>query len=150
RLALPFLRGEQGAGLRSRGRLRNASEHSGGHGSPVRTGRYERDRRGCTERYAYRLRHQRTGKPKNEMKINRRTYAEHYGPTTGDRVRLGDTNLVVEVESDRTVYGEEVKFGGGKVIRDGMGQSPQATRAAGAPDLVITNCLIVDYTGIYK
>ena len=58
--------------------------------------------------------------------------------------------LIVEVESDRTVYGDEVKFGGGKVIRDGMGQSPEATRAGGAPDLVITNALILDYTGIYK
>jgi len=84
------------------------------------------------------------------MRINRRTYADHYGPTTGDRVRLGDTGLVIEVETDRTVYGDEVKFGGGKVIRDGMGQSPEATRAGGAPDLVITNALILDYTGIYK
>lgn len=84
------------------------------------------------------------------MKIDRRTYADHYGPTTGDRVRLGDTNLIIEVEADRTVYGDEVKFGGGKVIRDGMGQSAEATRASGAPDLVITNALIVDYTGIYK
>jgi urease subunit alpha len=84
------------------------------------------------------------------MKIDRRTYADHYGPTTGDRVRLGDTDLIIEVETDKTVYGDEVKFGGGKVIRDGMGQSPQSTRATGAPDLVITNALIVDYTGIYK
>jgi urease subunit alpha len=84
------------------------------------------------------------------MKINRHTYADHYGPTTGDRVRLGDTNLIIEVEADRTVYGDEVKFGGGKVIRDGMGQSPEATRAAGAPDLVITNALILDHSGIYK
>jgi len=84
------------------------------------------------------------------MRIDRRTYADQYGPTTGDRVRLGDTDLIVEVESDRTVYGDEVKFGGGKVIRDGMGQSPEATRAGGAPDLVITNALILDYTGIYK
>ena len=84
------------------------------------------------------------------MKIDRQTYANHYGPTTGDRVRLGDTGLIIEVESDRTVYGDEVKFGGGKVIRDGMGQSPEATRAGGAPDLVITNALILDYTGIYK
>jgi len=84
------------------------------------------------------------------MKIDRHTYADHYGPTTGDRVRLGDTNLIIEVEADRTVYGDEVKFGGGKVIRDGMGQSPEATRAGGAPDLVITNALILDYTGIYK
>src|SRR5262247_1490876 len=84
------------------------------------------------------------------MRIDRRAYADHYGPTTGDRVRLGDTDLIVEVEADRTVYGDEVKFGGGKVIRDGMGQAPEATRAGGAPDLVITNALIVDYTGIYK
>jgi len=84
------------------------------------------------------------------MRIDRHTYADHYGPTTGDRVRLGDTNLIIEVEADRTVYGDEVKFGGGKVIRDGMGQSPEATRAGGAPDLVITNALILDYTGIYK
>ena len=84
------------------------------------------------------------------MKIDRPSYADHYGPTTGDRVRLGDTNLIVEVEADRTSYGDEVKFGGGKVIRDGMGQSPEATRATGAPDLVITNALILDYTGIYK
>jgi urease subunit alpha len=72
-----------------------------------------------------------------------------YGPTTGDKVRLADTDLVVEVEKDFTTYGEEVKFGGGKVIRDGMGQS-QATRAQGAVDTVITNALILDYTGIYK
>ncbi len=84
------------------------------------------------------------------MKIDRRSYADHFGPTTGDRVRLGDTNLIIEVEEDRTVYGDEVKFGGGKVIRDGMGQSSEATRAGGAPDLVITNALILDYTGIYK
>src|SRR5262250_2166660 len=84
------------------------------------------------------------------MRIDRHTYADHYGPTTGDRVRLGDTNLIIEVESDRTVYGDEVKFGGGKVIRDGMGQSSEATRAGGAPDLVITNAVILDYTGIYK
>jgi urease subunit alpha len=84
------------------------------------------------------------------MKIDRHTYADHYGPTTGDRVRLGDTDLIIEVEADRTSYGDEVKFGGGKVIRDGMGQSPEATRAGGAPDLVITNALILDYTGIYK
>ena len=84
------------------------------------------------------------------MKIDRHTYASHYGPTTGDRVRLGDTGLIIEVESDRTVYGDESKFGGGKVIRDGMGQSPEATRAGGAPDLVITNALVVDYSGIYN
>jgi urease subunit alpha len=82
-------------------------------------------------------------------RISRATYADMYGPTTGDRVRLADTELFIEVERDFTVYGEEVKFGGGKVIRDGMGQS-QATRAEGAVDTVITNALIVDVTGIYK
>jgi urease subunit alpha len=83
------------------------------------------------------------------IKIPRTTYADMYGPTTGDRVRLADTDLIIEVERDLTTYGEEVKFGGGKVIRDGMGQS-QATRAGGAVDTVITNALIVDHTGIYK
>ena len=82
-------------------------------------------------------------------KISRATYADMYGPTTGDKVRLADTELFIEVEKDLTTYGEEVKFGGGKVIRDGMGQS-QITRAAGAVDTVITNALIVDVTGIYK
>jgi urease subunit alpha len=83
------------------------------------------------------------------LKITRPAYAAMYGPTTGDRLRLGDTDLIIEVERDLTTYGEEVKFGGGKVIRDGMGQS-QVTRAAGAMDTVITNALIVDWTGIYK
>jgi urease subunit alpha len=82
-------------------------------------------------------------------RISRATYADMYGPTTGDRVRLADTVLWIEVERDLTIYGEEVKFGGGKVIRDGMGQS-QITRAGGAVDTVITNALIVDHTGIYK
>ena len=80
--------------------------------------------------------------------IDRHAYAEMYGPTTGDRVRLGDTDLVIEVERDHTIYGEEVKFGGGKVIRDGMGQSQRA--GAGVADLVITNALILDVTGIVK
>ena len=82
-------------------------------------------------------------------KIKRSSYAEMYGPTTGDKVRLADTDLFIEVENDLTVYGEEVKFGGGKVIRDGMGQS-QITRKDGAVDTVITNALIVDVNGIYK
>jgi len=92
--------------------------------------------------------------------ISRADYAAMFGPTTGDRLRLADTDLIIEVERDLTaerpagsanapLYGEEVKFGGGKVIRDGMGQS-QATRAAGAVDTVITNALIVDHSGIYK
>jgi len=84
------------------------------------------------------------------VKIDRRTYASHYGPTTGDRIRLGDTDLFILVEHDATVYGDEAKFGGGKVIRDGMGQSATATRAAGSPDLVITNVVIVDSAGIRK
>ncbi|MFZ1640933.1 MAG: urease subunit alpha [Candidatus Contendobacter sp.] len=82
-------------------------------------------------------------------RIDRRAYADMYGPTTGDRVRLGDTELWIEVERDHTIYGEEVKFGGGKVIRDGMGQS-QRTQAEGAVDTVITNALIVDHWGIVK
>ncbi|WP_028958340.1 urease subunit alpha [Sulfitobacter sp. 20_GPM-1509m] len=81
--------------------------------------------------------------------IARADYAAMFGPTTGDRMRLADTDLIIEVERDLTTYGEEVKFGGGKVIRDGMGQS-QVTRAEGAVDTVITNALIVDHTGIYK
>src|SRR5262245_11736520 len=81
--------------------------------------------------------------------IDRRHYADIYGPTTGDRVRLGDTALVAEVERDFTVYGDECKFGGGKVIRDGMGQASGVPQKV-ALDLVITNALILDYTGIYK
>ena len=81
--------------------------------------------------------------------LSRAAYAAMFGPTTGDKVRLADTDLIIEVERDHTTYGEEVKFGGGKVIRDGMGQS-QRTRAEGAVDTVITNALIVDWTGIYK
>jgi urease alpha subunit len=84
------------------------------------------------------------------MKLSRSTYADHYGPTVGDRIRLADTDLFIEIERDWAVYGEEAKFGGGKVIRDGMGQSADATRAAGAPDLVITSAVIVDSGGIYK
>ncbi len=76
-------------------------------------------------------------------KISRAAYADMFGPTTGDKVRLADTELFIEVEKDFTTYGEEVKFGGGKVIRDGMGQS-QVTRADGAVDTVITNALIID------
>jgi urease subunit alpha len=84
------------------------------------------------------------------VKIDRASYARLYGPTIGDRVRLGDTALVVEVEADHATYGDEITFGGGKVIRDGMGQHPTATREEGVLDTVITNALIVDWTGIYK
>ena len=82
-------------------------------------------------------------------RMNRRAYAETFGPTTGDRVRLADTELFIEVEQDLTTYGDEVKFGGGKVIRDGMGQSP-ISNADGAVDTVITNALILDWWGIIK
>jgi len=82
-------------------------------------------------------------------KISRAAYADMYGPTVGDKVRLADTDIIIEVEEDRTIYGEEVKFGGGKVIRDGMGQS-QVVRDAGAVDTVITNALILDYWGVIK
>ena len=82
-------------------------------------------------------------------KLPRRVYADMFGPTTGDKVRLADTDLIIEVEKDFTTYGEEVKFGGGKVIRDGMGQS-QIANAAGAVDTVITNALILDHWGIVK
>lgn len=81
--------------------------------------------------------------------LDRRTYAETYGPTVGDRLRLADTDLILEVEKDCCVYGEEVKFGGGKVIRDGMGQS-QVSRGEGAMDTVVTNALILDWWGIVK
>ncbi|WP_022824644.1 urease subunit alpha [Hymenobacter norwichensis] len=83
------------------------------------------------------------------LPINRQAYADMYGPTTGDKVRLGDTDLLIEVEQDYTVYGEECKFGGGKVLRDGMGQAAGIAQAD-ALDLLITNALVVDYTGIYK
>src|SRR5246127_4028188 len=83
------------------------------------------------------------------LRIGRAAYAQMFGPTVGDKVRLADTDLVIEVEKDFTIYGEEVKFGGGKVIRDGMGQS-QATRAEGAVDTVITNAVILDHWGIVK
>src|SRR6202171_4086542 len=89
--------------------------------------------------------------PSNQgpTRISRSAYAHMFGPTVGDKVRLADTELFIEVEKDHTTYGEEVKFGGGKVIRDGMGQS-QRTRAQGAVDTVITNALILDQAGIFK
>ena len=80
--------------------------------------------------------------------IPRSLYADMYGPTKGDKVRLADTELIIEVEEDYTTYGEEIKFGGGKVIRDGMGQS-QITRNEGAVDTIITNALILDISGIF-
>src|ERR1700739_2657846 len=86
------------------------------------------------------------------LKIPRRTEADLYGPTKGDRIRLADTELLIEIEKDFTHYGDEITFGGGKVIRDGMGQSSGALREGkqGALDLVITNAVIVDHWGIVK
>ncbi|WP_066290964.1 urease subunit alpha [Bacillus sp. FJAT-29937] len=84
------------------------------------------------------------------FKMSRKQYAEMFGPTTGDSIRLADTGLFIQIEKDHTTYGEEVVFGGGKVIRDGMGQHPLATRGEGVADTVITNIVIFDYTGIYK
>lgn len=81
-------------------------------------------------------------------KISRQAYAEMFGPTTGDSVRLADTDLWIEIEKDFTVYGDEVKFGGGKTIRDGMGQSQRPS--AETPDLLITNVVVLDYWGIVK
>ena len=81
--------------------------------------------------------------------INRKSYAAMYGPSVGDKIRLADTELFIEIEKDYTSYGEEVKFGGGKVIRDGMGQS-QISNKKGAMDTVITNAVILDYWGIVK
>src|SRR6186713_220795 len=86
----------------------------------------------------------------SNMKINRIKYANMYGPTTGDKVRLGDTELFIEIEKDHSVYGDEAKFGGGKTIRDGMAQSATATREEGVPDLVITSVMIIDHWGIVK
>ncbi|MFF5792899.1 urease subunit alpha [Paeniglutamicibacter sp. NPDC012692] len=84
------------------------------------------------------------------FELSRKHYAEMYGPTTGDAIRLADTDLFLEIEHDHTNYGDEVVFGGGKVIRDGMGQNGQLTRDQDIPDTVITNVVVLDYTGIYK
>jgi len=84
------------------------------------------------------------------LRLPRRQYADLFGPTVGDRVRLADTELLIEIERDFTVYGDEVKFGGGKVIRDGMGQSARATAGEGVVDLVITNAVVLDHWGVVK
>ena len=96
--------------------------------------------------------HEKLGKPlapPSPHMIDRRRYADAYGPTTGDRVRLADTDLYIEIENDFTVYGDECVFGGGKVIREGMGQAT-GLKEGEALDLVITNAVIVDWSGIYK
>src|SRR5882672_6773849 len=84
------------------------------------------------------------------LSINRIKYANMYGPTTGDKVRLGDTDLFIEIEKDHTVYGDEAKFGGGKTIRDGMAQSATAMRREGVLDFVITGAIVLDHWGIVK
>src|SRR3979490_2251827 len=85
------------------------------------------------------------------VKLSRSAYAGHYGPTVGDRIRLADTDLIIEVEKDFTIYGEEVQFGGGKVIRDSQGQSPLPGQPAHPQlDLVITNAVVLDHWGIVK
>lgn len=84
------------------------------------------------------------------FELSRERYASLYGPTTGDAIRLADSELIARIEKDLTVPGEEAVFGGGKVLRDGMGQNSRSTRDAGIPDTVITNVVIIDYTGIYK
>src|SRR5262245_41860591 len=84
------------------------------------------------------------------LRIPRHVYADLYGPTTGDRVRLADTELIIEIERDFTSYGDEAKFGGGKTLRDGMGQGAEVTSADGALDLVLTNAIIIDHWGIVK
>lgn len=83
------------------------------------------------------------------FKMSRKQYADMYGPTTGDRIRLGDTSLIAEVEKDYCIYGEEAKFGGGKSLRDGMGQSSSEPDSS-CPDTVITSAVVIDSTGIYK
>ena len=83
-------------------------------------------------------------------KIDGKKYAAMFGPTVGDKIRLADTNLIIEIEKDFTHYGDEIKFGGGKTIRDGMGQSVNTTSKTGDLDLVITNFVILCYTGMYK
>ncbi|MDQ4141761.1 MAG: urease subunit alpha, partial [Bacteroidota bacterium] len=84
------------------------------------------------------------------LKINKTKYANMYGPTTGDKIRLGDTEIIIEIEKDYAVYGDENKFGGGKTIRDGMAQSSTTTRAEGVLDMVITSVIILDHWGIIK
>ena len=127
-------------------------EHRRRHRRALRAGPIAHRRAGGACGRSKRVRLQREGDGRigfeNEMKISRQAYAEMFGPTTGDRVRLADTELWIEVEKDFTIYGEEVKFGGGKVIRDGMGQSQRV--AAEVADTVITNALIIDHWGIVK
>src|SRR5262249_52282927 len=140
----------RGAAFRSPGCPRLSAEHPGRHRGALRGGGCEDDRDRRPGREPGGVRPQRPDQRealKMPLKLSPRQYAEMFGPTKGDRVRLADTNLLVEVERDLIAegggYGNEIKFGGGKVIRDGMGQSPTA-RDAEALDLVITNALVLD------
>src|SRR5690606_19108988 len=129
-----------------------AARHPRGHGGPLRAGPEPGGRARPLRREPAHLRVPWAGHGSARLmprRISRAAYADMFGPTVGDRVRLADTELLIEVEEDRTVYGEEVKFGGGKVIRDGMGQA-QTARADGAVDTVITNATILDHWGIVK
>src|SRR5690606_6672455 len=152
RLALSLLRGERRARVRARRGARIPARHPGRHGRALRAGADADGHARRVRRHPQRVRFSRAcdGPARGRLvsRISRRAYAEMYGPTTGDRVRLGDTALIVEVERDHTVYGDEVKFGGGKVIRDGMGQSQLPS--ASTVDTVITNALILDWWGIVK
>src|SRR5581483_7435473 len=150
RVALSFLRNQRGASFRARPGARLSTEHSGRHRGTVRTGPDAHRGTGRTgwREGGVRLPGQGDGETLMAKKVSRQAYVEMFGPTTGDRVRLADTELWIEVEKDHTIYGEEVKFGGGKVIRDGMGQSQR--RAFEVADTVITNALIVDYWGVAK
>ncbi len=151
RQPLPLRRNQSGAVVRPRRRARQAAGHRRRHRGALRARPDARSHPGPVSRQPHRARlpRRRHGSARLMARIPRAAYADMFGPTTGDRVRLADTDLIVEVERDLTTYGEEVKFGGGKVIRDGMGQS-QASQAEGAVDTVITNALIIDHWGIVK
>src|SRR5258706_4175018 len=159
RLALPLLRDQRRARFRSRGSARLPPQHSCGNRSALRARPDAHRRTGGAGGRPHRLwfpgrgdgpsRSADAQRNQNMTRtISRQAYGEMYGPTTGDQLRLADTDLWIEVERDLTIYGEEVKFGGGKVIRDGMGQSQRTSKDV--PDTVITNALIVDWSGIYK
>ena len=154
RLALSFLRNQPGAEVRSQEGARYAARYPGRHRHSVRAGPdAPRDAdRACRQAHGLRVssgHHGQALRADMPHAMKRSFYVDMFGPTTGDRVRLADTDLIIEVEKDFTTYGEEVKFGGGKVIRDGMGQS-QLTNRQGAVDTVITNVLILDHWGIVK
>src|SRR5690348_1363172 len=151
RLALPFLRDQFRPALRPGAGTRLSPRHRVGYRDPFRAGASARGAAGrlCRGASCRRVQRQNQWPAVMATTISRGAYAAMFGPTVGDRLRLADTELIVEIEADRTIYGEEVKFGGGKVIRDGMGQS-QATRAEGAVDTVITNTVIIDHWGIVK